>query len=110
MEGLWGYAGKMLEVDLSANKIKQRQLSPRFCQECLGGTGFNARIVYDEVPPGADALGPDNVLVFSVGTLVGSPFPTASRTEVSAKSPITGLFGTSNSGMFFRTGTKKMWI
>ncbi|NSW84176.1 MAG: aldehyde ferredoxin oxidoreductase family protein [Syntrophothermus sp.] len=107
MEGLWGYAGKMLEVDLSANKIKQRELSPRFCQECLGGTGFNARIVYDEVPPGADALGPDNVLVFSVGTLVGSPFPTASRTEVSAKSPITGLFGTSNSGMFFGLGLRK---
>ena len=55
---------------------------------------------------GTDALSPANVLVFGVGTLVGSPFPTASRTEVSAKSPLTGLFGTSNSGMFFGTQLK----
>jgi len=107
MPCLSGYAGKMLEVNLTTGEVKERELSPRFCQECLGGVGFNARIVYDEVPPGADPLGPDNVLVFSVGTLVGSPFPTASRTEVSAKSPMTGLFGTSNSGMFFGLELKR---
>ncbi len=107
MADWYGYAGKILEVNLTTGEVKDRELSPQFCQECLGGAGFNARIVYDEVPCGADPLGPENVLVFSVGTLVGSPFPTASRTEASAKSPITGLFGTSNSGMFFGLELKR---
>ncbi len=96
-----GYAGQILEVDLTHHISTGKELSPDFCRDYLGGIGFNARIVYDGVPAGIDALSPENVLVFGVGTLVGSTFPTASRTEVSAKSPMTGLFGTSNSGMFF---------
>ncbi|MEQ8236136.1 MAG: aldehyde ferredoxin oxidoreductase family protein, partial [Syntrophomonadaceae bacterium] len=96
-----GYAGQILEVDLSEQQLQVRELPDDMCRDYLGGIGFNARIVYDQVPAGTDPLGPDNVLVFGVGTMVGSPFPTASRTEVSAKSPMTGLFGTSNSGMFF---------
>ncbi|NLU50382.1 MAG: aldehyde ferredoxin oxidoreductase family protein [Syntrophomonadaceae bacterium] len=96
-----GYAGSILEVNLTESKVKRRELSMDFCKHYLGGISFNARIIYDEIPAGADALGEENILVFGVGTLVGSPFPTAARTEASAKSPITGLFGTSNSGMFF---------
>ena len=96
-----GYAGQILEVDLNNQAFHRTELTPEFCQDYLGGIGFNARIIYDAVPGGIDALSPDNVLVFGVGTMVGSTFPTASRTEVSAKSPMTGLFGTSNSGMFF---------
>ncbi len=96
-----GYAGQKLYVDLTGNECVTTGLEPDFCLQYLGGIGFNARIVADLVPPGIDALSPENVLVFGVGTMVGSPFPTASRTEASAKSPMTGLFGTSNSGMFF---------
>lgn len=96
-----GYAGQILEVDLSEQHLGVRDLPDDMCRGYLGGIGFNARIVYDQVPAGTDPLGPDNVLVFGVGAMVGSPFPTASRTEVSAKSPMTGLFGTANSGMFF---------
>ncbi|MDD3880592.1 MAG: aldehyde ferredoxin oxidoreductase N-terminal domain-containing protein, partial [Syntrophomonas sp.] len=97
---MFGYAGKMLEVDLSTQKIKTRKLEPDLARDYIGGIGFNARILYDEIPAGADPLGPDNVLVFSVGCLVGTPFPTASRMEVSAKSPLSDGFGSSNSGAF----------
>ena len=96
-----GYAGQILEVDLNNQAFHRTELTQEFCKDYLGGIGFNARIIYDAVPAGIDALSPDNVLVFGVGTMVGATFPTASRTEVSAKSPMTGLFGTSNSGMFF---------
>ncbi|MGE5397495.1 MAG: aldehyde ferredoxin oxidoreductase family protein [Chitinophagales bacterium] len=98
---MYGYAGKMLEVHLGRGEIRDRIVDPELARQYIGGIGFNARILYDEVPAGADPLGPDNVLVFGVGTLVGTPFPTASRTEVSAKSPLTGRYGTSNSGAFF---------
>ncbi|WP_054695682.1 aldehyde ferredoxin oxidoreductase family protein [Syntrophomonas palmitatica] len=103
---MFGYAGKLLEIDLGEGKISTRELQPEMARLYLGGIGFNARIIYDEVSPGADPLGKQNVLVFGVGSLVGSPFPTAARTEVSAKSPLTGGFGTSNSGAFWGTRLK----
>ncbi len=97
---MFGYAGRILEVDLSTNKITTRQLEPGLAKRYIGGIGFNARILYDEIPVDADPLGPENILMFSVGTLVGTPFPTASRMEVSAKSPLSNGFGSSNSGAF----------
>lgn len=97
---MFGYAGKILAVDLSTGDITKRPVQKEMALKYIGGIGFNARILYDEIPVGADPLGPDNALMFSVGALVGTPFPTASRTEVSAKSPATNGFGTSNSGAF----------
>ena len=101
-----GYAGQILEVNLNKKDFGRNDLNQDFCKDYLGGIGFNARIIYDGVPAGIDALSEENILVFSVGTMVGATFPTASRTEVSSKSPMTGLFGTSNSGMFFGTQLK----
>jgi len=101
-----GYAGRIMEIDLTIPSCQAVGLEEKFCRDYLGGIGFNARIIYDGVPVGADPLGKENILVFSAGTMVGSTFPTASRTEASAKSPMTGLFGTSNSGMFFGTQLK----
>ncbi len=101
-----GYAGHILRVDLNNNSYRIDDLNEDLCRQYLGGIGFNAKIIYDEVPVGIDPLSAENILVFSAGTMVGSTFPTASRTEVSAKSPMTGLFGTANSGMFFGTQLK----
>jgi aldehyde:ferredoxin oxidoreductase len=103
---LFGYAGSILEVDLSTGEIARKKLSPDFAKKYIGGIGFNARILYDELPAGTDPYDEANVLVFGVGALVGTPFPTAARTEASAKSPMTGQFGTSNSGAFFGTQLK----
>lgn len=101
-----GYAGKIIEVNLTTGAMTTYPLDDKMARDYIGGIGFNARILYDNVPPGSDALGPENILAFSAGSLVGSPFPTASRTEASAKSPLTGGFGTSNSGAFFGTRLK----
>ncbi len=95
------YPGKILEIDLSHRSISLKDIEAEMLKQYLGGIGFNARILYDQIPAGADPLGEDNVLAFAAGTLVGTPFPTASRTEASAKSPLSGQFGTSNSGAFF---------
>ncbi|KUG03067.1 tungsten-containing aldehyde:ferredoxin oxidoreductase [hydrocarbon metagenome] len=100
------YPGKILEVNLSTQSISSREVGPDLIRQYLGGIGFNARILYDEIPAGTDPLGEENVLAFAAGTLVGTPFPTASRTEASAKSPLSGQFGTSNSGAFFGTQLK----
>jgi len=97
----YGYAGSILTVNLDESTYEIEKMDRDLAKTYLGGIGFNARLIYDRIAQGLDPLSPQNVLAFSPGTLVGSIFPTASRTEVSAKSPLTGLFGTSNSGMFF---------
>ena len=98
---MYGYAGKILDVDLSTGEIRERPIEEDWPQKYLGGLGFNARLLFDAIPPGADPLGPENVLAFGAGTLVGTNAPTASRTEASALSPLTGRWGTANSGNFW---------
>jgi len=102
----YGYAGKILIVDLNHNKFSQQPLDENLQTMYLGGAGFNARILYDNITPGTNPLGPENVLVFSAGTFCGTNIPTACRTEASALSPATGLFGTANSGNYWGSELK----
>jgi aldehyde:ferredoxin oxidoreductase len=54
--------------------------------------------MYERIDAKTDPLGPDNILLFGTGPLTGTMFPGSSRTDVMAKSPVTGLFGNSNFG------------
>ena len=72
----------------------------------MGGLGFNAKILYDEVGPSVDPLGPDNIVVISPGALNGTGAPTTCRTEVTTKSPLTGIFGTGNFGGYWGQALK----
>ncbi|MCL6611525.1 MAG: aldehyde ferredoxin oxidoreductase family protein [Peptococcaceae bacterium] len=97
----YGYAGSILDIDLTSGTVRKKDLPEEMARRYLGGLGFNANILYRELNPGTDPLGPDNILVFSTGPLVGTSVPTACRTEASALSPATGLFGTANSGNYW---------
>ncbi|MQL50743.1 aldehyde ferredoxin oxidoreductase [Desulfofundulus thermobenzoicus] len=103
---MYGYSGKILEIDLTTGRTKEWPVERQWAGEYLSGLGFNARFLFQEIGPGADPLGPENVLTFGVGVLVGTNVPTASRTEASALSPATGLFGTANSGNFWGSELK----
>lgn len=93
-----GYAGKILVIDLGSRRIEERVFETRDCLDFIGGFGMNTRILMDEMDPSADALSEKNVLAFGVGPLVGTFAPTANRTDVSGKSPLTNLLGSTNSG------------
>jgi aldehyde:ferredoxin oxidoreductase len=67
----------------------------------LGGKGIGAKVLFEEVPAGADALGPENRLVISAGPLAGTYAPGSGRLGVFGKSPLTGVFGEAYSGGFF---------
>ena len=103
---MYGYADKILDIDLSMETVREYPFSEELKRTYLSGLGVNASILYDQIPSDADPLGPDNILVFSAGVLVGTNATTASRTEASAKSPLTGLFGTSNSGCYWGSQLK----
>jgi aldehyde:ferredoxin oxidoreductase len=95
---LGGYAGKILRIDLTEREVKMNDLERDLASGFLGGRGFNSKGLYNELPPDTDPLGPDNKLFISTGPLVGTMFPTASRFNISAKSPQTGILGDSNAG------------
>ena len=68
-----GYNGKILRVDLTANKTWVEEKDDLFYRTYWGGRGLVAYYLLTELPPGADPLGPENVLVFAAGPLTGAP-------------------------------------
>jgi aldehyde:ferredoxin oxidoreductase len=64
----------------------------------LGGRGFAAKILWDELVPVTDALSPENRLVFAAGPLTGFGLPSSRKLVVASKSPLTGGYGDGNIG------------
>src|SRR4030042_872151 len=87
-----GYIGQVLRVNLSNGKIRKEPLREDRARDFVGGVGLAARILYEELAPKIDPLGPENKLVFMTGPLNGTMIPAASRAAVGAKSPYTGSF------------------
>ncbi|MCL7451575.1 MAG: aldehyde ferredoxin oxidoreductase family protein [Anaerolineae bacterium] len=96
-----GYMGKLLVVDLTSGELVDEPLDANIAHDYVGGAGYAARFLYDELGPGIDPLGPENVLMFMTGPLVGTRAPSCGRHEVCAISPLTGIWGESNSGGFW---------
>src|SRR5680860_487821 len=63
-----------------------------------GGRSLTSAIIAKEVDAKADALGPDNKIVFAPGLLAGTTAPNSGRLSVGAKSPLTGGIKEANSG------------
>jgi aldehyde:ferredoxin oxidoreductase len=96
-----GYMGKILFVDLSKGEIREEALDAKVARDFIGCYGIGARILYSRQKPGADPMGPDNMLGFVTGPLTGSVVPTGSRYMVVGKSPLTKGWGDANSGGSF---------
>ena len=90
--------GKVLFVDLSKGSFEERSISEDIYRSYAGGVGLAARLLMDEIPAGADPLGPDNVLAFMSGALAGSGAVMTGRWMVACKSPLTGGWGDANCG------------
>ena len=88
-----GYAGKFLRVDLASGEVRADKLSEEVARKFLGGYGLVAWTLYNEVPDGADALSPENVLCLWTGPVAGTPVPVSSKYIMGARSPATGFIG-----------------
>lgn len=93
-----GYTGGILRVNLTTGLVSKEQLDVEWAGKYIGGRGFNSRVLYDSLKPGADPLGPVNLIVISAGPCCGTEVPGSQRFTVSAKSPLSGFLGDSNSG------------
>ncbi len=106
MTKFYGWAGAILNVDLTRGKIEKEELDPAFASKYLGASGFNSARLFDLVKAEMDALSPENVLMVGVGPLSGTLAPGSARMTVAAKSPLTDIFGDSNAGGFFASELK----
>src|SRR5690242_5305120 len=96
-----GYVGTLLRVNLSKKSASPEPLREDLARDLVGGVGYAARVLYDELKPGIDPLGVDNKLIFMTGPVCGTMIPLGSRGCVCGKSPATGSFFHSIYGGYF---------
>ncbi|UCE35332.1 MAG: hypothetical protein JSV40_05370, partial [Deltaproteobacteria bacterium] len=82
----------MLEVDLTTKESRVVDVTEDV-KLYLGARGLANKLIWDLVPVGADALGPENILHIGVGPLTGLR---GTKTVLSFKSPLTGWAGRSS--------------
>ena len=95
------FTDKLLTVDLTTEEIELADFPEGLARQFLGGRGINAWFLAQHVGAGIEPLAPENVLVLSCGLLTGTQAPSSSRLHVGARSPLTGLLGSSNVGGYF---------
>src|SRR6266480_3949695 len=103
----YGYWNKILHVNLGDRSTWIEEPGDAFFRRYAGGRGLIAHYLLKYVPKGADALGPENILVIAPGVITGAPVPGAGRHSVGAKSPLTGGFGESESGGYWGAELKR---
>jgi len=102
-----GYNGKILRVNLSNGRVSTEAIDEEFCRKLLGGAGFVAHFLLNEIEPGTDSLSPENKLVFALGPLTGIALPGSARHCVGAKSPLTNGIAKSEVGEFWGAELKR---
>ena len=88
-------------VDLTRGTVETRTLPEDVYRQYPGGSALAAYLVLQSIKPGAEPLGPDNVLVMAVSPLTGLAISGQSRMTACARSPLTGAIGDSQCGGFF---------
>jgi len=93
-ESSFSIGGKILRVNLSNGEIRTEPSGP-YLKEWLGGSGMAVKILYDELGSWVTPYSPANKLIFSVGTLIGTPAVGACKMSANTLSPVTGGWGSS---------------
>ncbi|MHA1224061.1 MAG: aldehyde ferredoxin oxidoreductase family protein [Candidatus Heimdallarchaeaceae archaeon] len=97
-----GYRNIILRVNLTTKEIIKEQLNMKAAIDFIGGSGLAAfyflSIIKDKIP---EPLSPENPLIYMTGPLTGLPTTCSGRFSICSRSPLTGLWGESNSGGYF---------
>jgi aldehyde:ferredoxin oxidoreductase len=96
-----GYSGNILRIDLGCESFRSTPLPEELATQYVGGRGFVARLLWEELPRGVDALSPDNLMIIATGPLSGHLLPASGKTHFGCKSPATGGYADSNMGGHF---------
>ena len=89
MAKLYGYAGKLLRVDLTNEKITDEKLDEATARKYIGGTGIGAKYLYEEVPAGVEWSDERNRMIIASGPLGGTSIGGSGTISVVTKGPLT---------------------
>src|SRR3972149_5198048 len=89
----FGYHGKVLHVDLAAQRSWVEQPGDRFWRIYGGGGLLATYYLLRDCPPGIDAFDPANLLILTSSVVAGHPYAGLARYTVAAKSPLTSGIG-----------------
>jgi aldehyde:ferredoxin oxidoreductase len=98
---MYQHTGDILHVDLTKQTWWREPVKKEDLLHYLSGRGISARILWDQVKPGTDPLGPENLLIFAAGLFSGTAAPSSGRTTVTCLSPATGLYMKTNAGGYW---------
>jgi aldehyde:ferredoxin oxidoreductase len=87
---------KIIRVNMNDLTIKEESVPDKY--KHYGGRSLTSSIIYDEVPPNCDPLGPNNKFIVAPGIVTGTNAPSSGRLSVGGKSPLTGGIKESNAG------------
>ena len=92
---------KIAYIDLTTGDIETKPIPLEVRKKFLGGRGLDAYLLFNHTKKGCNPLGPANTLLISGGILTATCASATARTHIMAKSPLTGLLGSTNMGGFF---------
>jgi len=100
------WQNQILRVNLTEGSIQVEPLNTDWAQEYLGERGLATKYLMEGMNPTADALSPENMLIFATGPLTGTMSSTSGRFAVVTKGPLTNAIACSNSGGKFGASLK----
>jgi len=99
--------GKIAYVDLGKQKVKEVSTPDWMGEKYIGGLGFLAKVLYDNIPEDVNPFDEDNIVGVSAGPYNGAY---SGRVSIAAKSPLTGGWGESHTGGGFGPKLRKLGI
>lgn len=69
---MYGYAGKVLDINLTGRQVTVNDLKADWARDYLGGKGLGFRYLFESLGPYVNPLAPENVLIFMTSPLTGT--------------------------------------
>ena len=105
---MFGYAGRVLYVDLTSGKTHTEPLNENYAKKYIGGIGLGMRLWLDNSKPKKDPFDPENPLVVANGPISGTMWPTGGNGHAFvSKSPQTFGIGEAKAHGTFGTELKR---
>ena len=76
---MYGYAGKMIHINLTKSNIIIESLKKGFTSQYLGGKGFGAKTLIEKITPKTGPYDPANLLIFATGPVNGTTLSGAAK-------------------------------
>ncbi len=95
------YAGKYLKVNLTRQSWEEVAIPEEDVKTWLLGSGYAAKLYYDDLDPAVEPLDPCSSLYVFNGVLAGTFAPTGCRSSWCGRSPLTGIWNEANLGSYW---------